>query len=460
MTVRRSMVALLLALLAVPAAAQSGAPMSGPFAGSVPQGTATAEPLPLSLRDALTRGLQFNLGLLLQEESQRGSSGARKRALAELLPNVRASVRESRQVINLEAYGFPAPDPIVGPFNVFDARVGVSQRLFDLAALKDSRAAELIEHAETLGVRSSRELVVLVAVNLYLEAVSASSRIDVAKAQQETAEALFRQASNLKDSGLVAGIDVVRAQVQVQRQRQKQIVAENDFEKAKLQLSRAIGLPPGQPIVLTDTVPFAPLEPVALDKALADAYAQRADYLAARDRVAAAETSAAAVSAQHLPSVTLDADYGTIGQTLPNAHPTYSMAANVRVPIWEGGRVQAKRTEAEAVLRQRRAELEDFRGRIDLEVRSAYLDVRATAQQIDTTQTTVTLANQELAQARDRFAAGVASNIEVTQAQESVAEASESYIDALYHHNVAKAMLARAVGIAETAVTTFLSGVK
>ena len=460
MTVRRSMVVLLLTLLAVPAAAQSGSPMSGPFTGSVPQGVATAEPLALSLRDALTRGLQFNLGLLLQEESQRGASGARRRALAELLPNVRGFVRESRQVINLEAYGFPAPDPIVGPFNVFDARVAVSQRLFDLSALKDSRAAELLEHAETLGVRSSRELVVLVAVNLYLEAVSASSRIDVAKAQQETAEALLRQASNLKDSGLVAGIDVVRAQVQVQRQRQKQIVAENDFEKAKLQLARAIGLPPGQPIVLTDKVPYAPMAPVALDQALTDAYEQRADYLAARDRVAAAETSAAAVSAQHLPSVTLDADYGTIGQTLSTAHPTYSMAANVRVPIWEGGRVQAKRTEAEAVLRQRRAELEDFRGRIDLEVRTSFLDVRAAAQQVDTAQTTVTLANQELAQARDRFAAGVASNIEVTQAQESVAEASETYIDALYHHNVAKAMLARAVGVAETAVTTFLSGVK
>ena len=460
MTVRRSMVVALFTLLAVPAAAQPGSATSGPITGSVPQGVATAEPLALSLRDALTRGLQFNLGLLLQEESQRGSSGARRRALAELLPNVRGFVRESRQVINLEAYGFPAPDPIVGPFNVFDARVAVSQRLFDLSALKDSRAAELIEHAETLGVRSARELVVLVAVNLYLEAVSASSRIDVAKAQQETAEALLRQASNLKDSGLVAGIDVVRAQVQVQRQRQKQIVAENDFEKAKLQLGRAIGLPPGQAIVLTDKVPYAPMAPVTLDQAITDAYAQRADYLAARDRVAAAETSAAAVSAQHLPSVTLDADYGTIGQTLSTAHPTYSLAANVRVPIWEGGRVQAKRTEAEAVLRQQRAELEDFRGRIDLEVRTSFLDVRAAAQQVDTAQTTVTLANQELSQARDRFAAGVASNIEVTQAQESVAEASETYIEALYHHNVAKAMLARAVGVAETAVTTFLSGVK
>ena len=134
MTVPRSTAVVLLTLLALPAAAQSGSPMSGPFAGSVPQGVATAEPLALSLRDALTRGLQHNLGLLLQEESRRGSSGARQRVLADLLPNVRGLVRESRQVINLEAYGFPAPDPIVGPFNVFDARVDVSQPLFDLLA--------------------------------------------------------------------------------------------------------------------------------------------------------------------------------------------------------------------------------------------------------------------------------------------------------------------------------------
>src|SRR5262249_40798468 len=150
---------------------------------------------------------------------------------------------ERRQVINLEAYGFPAPDPIVGPFNVFDARVLVSQRLVDLTALNNSKAASYTEKAETLGVRSARELVVLVAVNLYLEAISASSRIDVARAQLETAEVLLRQAQNLKGSGIVAGIDVLRADAQVQRQRQRLIVAENEFEKSKLRIARAIGLP-------------------------------------------------------------------------------------------------------------------------------------------------------------------------------------------------------------------------
>jgi outer membrane protein TolC len=233
------MAAALVAAAAAPAAGQAREAVTDVFRGSVPQGTASAEPLALSFKETLDRGLQFNLGLLLQEETQRAAHGARWTALADLLPNVRGSVSERRQVINLEAFGFPAPDPIVGPFNVFDARIGLSQRLIDLAALNEARAASLDEKVQLSGIRSARELVVLVTVNPYLEAVSASSRIDVARAQLETANVLQRQASNLKTSGLVAGIDVLRAEAQVQRQRQRLIVAENEFEKAKLRLGRA-----------------------------------------------------------------------------------------------------------------------------------------------------------------------------------------------------------------------------
>jgi outer membrane protein TolC len=460
MTVRSIMAAVLAAAAVLPASAQSRETVADTFRGSVPQGTATAEPLALSFRETLDRGLQFNLGLLLQEESRKAAHGSRWEALADLLPNLRGSVSERRQVINLEAFGFPAPDPIVGPFNVFDARIGVSQRLVDLAAVNTSRAASLDERVQVLGIRSARELVVLVTVNLYLEAISAASRVEVARAQLETAEALGRQAANLKTSGLVAGIDVLRADAQVQRQRQRLIVAANDFEKAKLRLGRAIGLPPGQAIRLTDPIPYAPLEAVPIQQALDDAYAHRADFLAAASRVAAAEARARAASAENLPSLSVDADYGTIGQTVSTAHPTYTLAATLRVPIFEGGRVKGRTITADAELRQQRAAYDDLRGRIDTEVRTALLDVDAAAQQVDTAQTTVTLATQELAQARDRFAAGVSDTIEVTRAQESLARASEDRIEALYQHNVAKAALARAVGIAEEAVLAFASGVK
>jgi len=248
--------------------------------------------------------------------------------------------------------------------------------------------------------------------------------------------------------------------VQVQNRRQRSIVAENDFAKAKLQLARAIGLPPGQDFTLTDKMPFAPLNDVTIEDALARAYDQRADFLAARDRVSAAEATSRAANAELLPTLNIDADYGTIGNTASGSHPTYTVAATVRVPLFEAGRAQTRRAESEALLQRRRAELEDVKGQIDIEVRTAFLDVRAAAQQLDAAQTTVTLANQELEQARDRFAAGVTGNIEVTQAQESVVAASDTYLAALYAHNLAKASLARALGVAETAIMQYLGGVQ
>jgi len=452
---------ILLALLAVGPATASAQTPSNPFYGSAPpQGPPSPQPLSLSLKDAVTRGLQYNLGLLLQESSATDARGARWRALEDLLPNLTSTVSENRTVINLAVYGFKADPSIIGPFNIFDARVSLSQPLLDLRALNDYRAAALNERAEARGIKSARDLVTLVAVNLYLEAVAAASRIDVARAQQETAQALLQQASDLKSSGLVANVDVLRAQVQVQNQRQRSIAAENEFEKAKLQIGRAIGLPPGQQFTLADKIPYAPLGDITLEDALARAYESRADYLAARDRFAAAEATRRAAEAELLPTLHFDANYGTIGQSTSDSHPTYTFGATVRVPIFEAGRAQARRAESDALLQRRRSELEDVKGQIDVDVRSAFLDVRAGAQQLEAAQTTMTLANQELEQARDRFAAGVASNIEVTQAQETVASASETYIAALYAHNLAKAMLARAVGIAETAVLQYLGGVQ
>jgi outer membrane protein TolC len=457
----RSRPAILLLVACVSAAATASAQtLPNPFEGSAPPGPATAQPLPLSLKDAVTRGLQYNLGLLLQEEELKTAHGARWRALADLLPNVSASLGERRQVINLEAFGFKANPSVVGPFNIFDARVYISQPLVDISALNDARAASLNERAEARGVKTARDLVVLVSVNLYLEAIAAASRIEVAQAQQQTAEALQQQAADLKASGMVAGIDVLRAQVQNATERQRLIVAQNEFEKAKLRLARAIGLPVGQPFALTDTIPYAPLRDVSVDAALARAYESRADYLAAADRLAAAQAMKRAAAADLLPTLHLDGDYGAIGQQVSTARNTYSIAASVRVPLFDAGRTHARRAEAEALVARRQAELSDFKGRVEFEVRTALLDLRAAAQQLETAQTNVTLATQELQQARDRFAAGVASNIEVTQAQEAVAAASEVYISALYAHNLAKASLARAVGAAEQEIISYLGGLQ
>ena len=437
----------------------AGAP-ANPFLGGIPKGTVTSTPLPLSAKDAVQRALENNLGLLLQEEAETTAHGARWRALADLLPNVSGSLAARRQVINLEAFGFPANPPRVGPFNIYDARVFLSQPVVDLSAMNDARAASANEKAAKYNVKSARDLVVLVAVNLYLEAVAQSARVDMVHAQLQTAEELLKQAQDLKASGIVASLDVVRAQVQVQNQRQRSIGAENDLEKAKLQLAHAIGIPVAQPITLTDTVPYAPLPPPSVDESLARALETRPDYLAAKSRLEAAQAANRAANFALLPSFRVDADYGTIGNTPGTALTTYTMAATIKIPVFDGGRTTARRLEAGAALREREAELADFRNRVEFEVRSALLDLRAADQQLQAAQTSVQLANDELRQARDRFAAGVAGNLEVTQAQESVATASDVYVTALYAHNLAKASLAQALGIAESAVMTFLGGTK
>src|SRR3954467_6230044 len=264
---------------------------TSPFFGSATQGTVSATPINLSVKDAVERALQFNLGLLLQEEEAKLAHGAGWRALAGLLPDISTGITTSRQIINLEAYGFQADPSVIGPFNVFDARVYASQPVLDLRALNDARAASANERAETLGVRTARDLVTLVAVNLYLEAVAAASRVEATQAQQATAVALSTQAADMKQAGVVAGIDVVRAQVQVQNQRRRTIRAETDSQKAKMQLARAIGLPPGQTFTLTNRIPYAPLTDVTIESALKTAFESRADFLAARERLAAAEAS-------------------------------------------------------------------------------------------------------------------------------------------------------------------------
>jgi outer membrane protein TolC len=436
------------------------APGSNPFLGSVPAGAPTTTPVALTVKDAVDRALRNNLGLLLQEETASSARGARWRALADLLPDLSGGLSERRQVINLEAFGFNVQPSIVGPFNVFDARVFLSQPIVDLSAIHDSKAASLNLDAEKYGIKSARDLVVLVAVNLYLETIAAESRIETIRAQQATADVLFKQAQDMRASGVAAGIDVLRAQVQLQNQRQRLIVAQNDFEKLRLQLARAIGLPVGQPFTLTDKIPYAPLPALSLDEALKRAFDTRPDYLAARSRFEAAQASRRAATGALLPSLHFDADFGAIGQTFESAHSTYSFGASLRVPIFDGGRTTARRIETDAALRQREAELADFKGRVEYEVRAAFLDVRAADEQLQAAQTNTQLAEQELQQARDRFSAGVASSIEVTQAQESVAAASDTYIAALYAHNLAKASLARALGIAESAVTGYLGGLK
>ncbi len=424
---------------------------SGRARGADPQqppGAGSAEPYRLSLEDAIARGLRANVAARTQEADLLAARGQRWVSLGDLLPSASARLGLTRQEINLAAFGFSLPGfpTIVGPFNLHDARLYVSQPIVDLNALYASRASAASLRAAELTADDTRELVSLAVRDLYLRSVAAESRLSAAGVQSATARALLTQATDLKNAGIVAGIDVVRAQVQVRTQEQRAIAAENDFEKQKLQLARAIGWPLGAPFVLTDPIVYAPLQAISLDQALSQAFTARRDYQAAEARLTAAVAERHAALANNLPSLHAMADYGQIGRTPEDTHSTYAVTAQLRVPIFDGATTRGRVLEADALVQRRRAERDDYRARVEYEVRAAYLDVHAAEEQLRAADDAVKLATAELEQTRDRFAAGVAGNIEVVRAQEEVAAATENYISSLYAHNIAKAALAHAIG--------------
>jgi outer membrane protein TolC len=444
--------------------AVSAAPAKGDmFQGSVPTGNATPGVLPLSLDDAISRGLKYNLGLISSDRNVRSSRAARLRALSQLLPNVTSSVSETREQVNLAAFGFtgfPGIPQIIGPFNIFDARAYVTQSVLDFQAINNRRAAGESVKAAELALRDAQDTVVFAAVSLYLRATAGAARIVDAQAQVETSRALYNLAADQRKAGVIPAIDVLRAQVELQSQQQRLIYYQNEFEKQKLNLARAIGLPLGQKISLSDPVPYEPLQAMTLEQALEQAYKTRADYQSAQALVRAAGRSRDAARSQRLPTVDFNANYGDIGTSIDRSHGTFSVAGAVKIPIYQGGRVQAEVEQAEAQLQQRRSEAEDLRGRIDNDIRAAFLDLKSAEEQLHLSESSIGLAKQQLQQSQDRFAAGVTNNIEVVQAQESVASNGDNYISSLYSYNLAKASLARALGLTAEASRHFLGGGK
>jgi outer membrane protein TolC len=432
-------------------------PNQGSYSGSVPEGKATGDVLPLSFRDALDRGLRNNLGLLLNSDSLLTARGQKWQELSNLLPHINADVSETLMQTNLAAQGlrFPGFPTIIGPFGYFDARAHFSDDLSYSSFLRTRGAADN-EAAARLSYKDARDLVTLAVGNAYLQVLAGAARVETAIAQNQTAQAIYNKSVAQQQAGVSPAIDALRAQVEQQTRQQQLIVTRNNFAKQKLALARIIGLPPGQEFTLTDTAPYEPLANEGLDRSLQRAYSSRSDYQAAVQQVRAAEKFRNAATAQHYPSISIDGNYGDIGINPGNSHGTFEIAGTLNIPIFQGGKTHGDVLQAESRLRQSQQQLGNLRGQIDYEVRSALLDLAAADEQVQVAKSSVDLADQTLMQSRDRFAAGVTDNLEVVQAQESVSAANENYISSLYAHNLAKVELARALGYAEAGVKQYL----
>src|ERR1700680_799061 len=366
--------------------------VQGVYAGSTPGVSKMPFSGMLGLREAIQRGLAYNLGQTGATQALRQAQGQSKVALSSLLPNINGTINENVQTTDLRAEGFRFSFPgfsipaVIGPFNYIDFRAHLSQSVFDYAAINNYRAASDVARANRYSAQDARELIVLAVGGTYLQTVAAKARVASEDAQLQSANAVFDQSKQQLEQGLIAKVDADRNEVQALTHQQRLLSLKNDLAKQKINLARMIGLPANDQYDLSDEVPFSPAAPLGVEEALAQAYQQRADLKAADAQVRAAERAHAAARAERYPSLGVTSDYGAIGVNPSQLQTTYTATASLKIPIWQGGRTEGENQLSDAPLAQRRAEHEDLKGQIESDVRSAYLDLQAAASQVEVAQ--------------------------------------------------------------------------
>jgi outer membrane protein len=418
---------------------------------------ATGQPAALSYEQAVRLAIDNNLATLRAHERRNEARGQQEQARAPLLPNVSGVAYQASLTQNLVALGFqPGTFPgfnttFLGPFKNFDARLFLSQRVFDLSAIRNYQAGKAGVRVAELQEALAREQVASRTGLLYLEALRADRAVVAAQANVELARALLQLAQDQRNAGVATGVDVTRAQTRLAEQQVGLAQAQTDSEQARLNLQRLIGLPLGSPLTLTDQLRFSEDPLPSVETAVAQAAHDRREIQVAEEENRASQLEFQAARAEHLPSLEVVGDYGSSGIT-PGSFdlPTRRVAVQLNVPIFNGGLTQGRVTAAASRQRQTELTLADVRGQVEEDVRLALTTLRTAAVQVRAAEESVTLAQRELEMARDRFRAGVADNLEVITAQTSLANARVLQVTALAQHNAARLNLAAALGRAES----------
>ncbi len=441
--------------------------VSGEFAGSTPGVAPFAGRL--SLADAIARGLAYNLGAGQWSNTVLQAQGQAQVARSALLPDVNGSFSDTEQQLDLKAQGirFSAPltgalagfsfPSVVGPFNYTQLQATLAQSLLNFTALNNYRASQDSLRAQRMELSDARDLVVLGVGGAYLGVIAAQARLQAARAQLDTANAILLQSQQKQSVGTVPALTVDQNQVQAAIQQLQLTTLRNDLAKRKINLARMIGLPPNSNYSLSDAVPYAPPPALTLQAALAQALERRADLQAAAAQAEAARSALAAAQDERLPSASVSGTYGVIGAApWSSSHGVFTVIGTVSIPLWQGGRVAGDVKQAHAALNQRQAELQDLRAQIEAEVREAFLDLSAAASEVSVARANLTVAREALQMTRDRFQAGVINTVELIQAQQAVATAEQDWINSVYADNVAKLTLARALGDAQASWPKYL----
>ena len=455
------------------ARAQTGNPSSAtnPFYGSVTLHPATDATLQLSLEDAVRRGLENNLGLKEAESGETLVKGEKNQALQEFLPTITVSGGTGVFQHDLAAQGF-GPGTIGkfasllgktgGGFNpitrddLTQGQINFSQILFSGPVISGWRAAGAATQAAHFAKMSARGEVVQQVATAYLHAIAAASEVDQANALEQTDRLLFDQAHAAHEAGTAANLDELRARVQLQAQQQAVIAAQNTLDKDLVLLKREIGVDPGQKIVLTDATPYGDLATQTPEEVRAVAYKNRQDYQNLQNQLIEVKAIHAVYRNQRLPTLTFGGYWGVDKVNGTPSHGNFAAVGSLNIPLFSEARLRGDEETAAAQLSSVNAQLEDLRGHIDQQVRSALLDVDAAGKLVRVAHSNVDLATRALSDETDRVNAGVDDNLPLVDAQATLASAQNNLIESLYQYNLSKLALARAAGILEQQYRVYL----
>jgi outer membrane protein TolC len=421
------------------------------FQGSVTTATVTPGVLSLTLDDAVQRGLQANLGLLLSGQQTSSARGQRLQELQALLPSVDGSIKEALVQSDLAAQGLRIPGfpTVIGPFGYTDIRANLSWTVVSLNSLRTYMAARHNFQAAQLSAEDARQMVILTVGNAYLRVLADQAQIDTTAAQLETSKVSLDQAVRNHNAGTAPQLDQLRAQVDTQSLQQQLITARNQMEKDKLALARTIGLPLAQNFELADKAPYSAFDQPDVQEAIKQALANRKDRQASAEQTRASIDQRKAATDDRLPTVKAEADYGDIGVNVRHSHGTGDATGTLNIPIFKEAQFRGEALIAQSQLDQQRDHQNDLDAQIEADVRDALLDIASSQQQVEVAHSNVELSAEVLSEAQQRYSAGVSDNLAVSDAQQTVAQANGQYVNSLYQHNVAKLNLARAMGVAQ-----------
>jgi len=426
---------------------------------AMPASAQPPAPYRLTLQDAIQKALQANLSVLAAGTRVDEAEGTRQRRLsASLLPRVNAQTYANFQNRDLRAFGIssPALPEVVGPFSNYDIRVYAQQNVIDLASYRTLKASERALDADKLDLQDARDLIVRSIAAQYLNAESAAARADAAQSRVNDSTTLLKLAKDKHDAGTATGVDVLRAQVQLANDKQALLVAQNQLKQSLLSLARNLGMSPGTPLELAESLRYQPLSQPETDTLVTAALLTRSDYLSLASQRQSLVEQQRANHARSYPKLSVNGNYGAIGRSIGGVQSTGLIQGQIDFTVFDRDR-NGEAQEVASRIKRIDDQIADQRRGIEEELREALLNMDSAAQQVAVAEEGKALARRELEMAQDRFQQGTANNVEVVTAQDELARAEENSIVAVSSHVDAKVALARAMGDTQKNIVQFMA---